>query len=208
LIITKLSQEVIKYATEYCLGKIKDEDIKDPMFANLMFAYLDDANSSTLREAITANMCGYTWLSEKLGADAIDDETKELKEIKPKRHTKGRFRGAGNFSDLTPERIAQYKKESYGIISSFFIGKKIGYVIEFKMSDIIDCLEKQVIKKCIVEKNKYARSVSFDYKDWIDSPHIKLHYIDLPLLRNANCMAKEFQYKLELKFNNDPGIFE
>jgi hypothetical protein len=195
--IVKLNQSSINLATDFCTGKIKE--FSDPVLANFILSYLDDSNSSTLREAVTANICKYKWLNEKLGYDAVDEVTQEYKEIKPKRYTKGRFDGSGNFSDLTPERILKFKEteKETGMISSFFIHGRLGYVIEFGLSDILDHIASQVHKKCIVEKNRYARSSRYTFKNWINSPKIKIHYIDLPLLKEKNCIHKEFIGLLE-----------
>jgi len=198
--IMKLNHDTINFATDYCTGKITYID--NPLLANIIDAYIDDANSSTLREAITANVCGYKWISEKLGFDAVDESTEEFKEIKPKRHSKGKFDGGGNFSDLTPKRIDQFKETESGMISSYFVDRRLGYVIEFSLFDIIDHIESQVYKKCVVDGNRYARSTGYNFRHWINSNKLKIHYLNLDLLKEKKCLNKEFEKLLEQKVND------
>lgn len=203
--IMKISQKNIEKITDYCTGKITN--LGDEDFTNLVLAYLDDSNSSTIREAVTANVCKYKWISEKLGWDAVDEATNEFKEIKPKRHSKDKkFNGGGNFSDLTPERIKKYQDSlqdsQYGMISSFFINGRLCYVAEFKLSDILPHLAEKVHKKCVKEGNRYARSVEYNYKHYIHSPNLKIHYIDFDLINEKKCFNEEFLEILEQKTND------
>jgi hypothetical protein len=184
---TDMNQHTIDHITDFVTGKTSV--LGDNNYTDLALAYLSDKNSSTLREAITANICGYEWITTKLGFDAVDTATGEFKEIKPKLWSKGRADGGGNFSDLTPKRIAAFKEQPSGMISSFFVNNKLAYVIEYKLSDIMQRLEEQVHLKCVVQQNQYARSCTFNFKHYMDSPHLKIHYIDMQLIDETQCLA-------------------
>ena len=97
-----LNQNNIKKITRYVIGEITE--LGDELYTNLALSYLNDKNSSTLREAITADVCGYEWISEKLGYDAIDTSNNKFKEIKPKSNWV-KYSGNGNFSDLNRKRL-------------------------------------------------------------------------------------------------------
>lgn len=204
--ITILSQDTINLVTKYCLGEI--EGFHDPILNNLILSYLDDSNSSTLREAVTSNICGYKWSSDKLGYDALNESTDRHVEIKPKRYSSGLFNGGGNFTDLTPERFSRIKKDNPAMICSFFVYGRLGYIFEFDFADIADAIWENVYTKCVVDRNQYARSSTFNYAHWINSPNLKKHYINLPLLTSKKCLNKKFFTQLDLKYGNHRSVFE
>src|SRR3989338_10578970 len=119
-----LAQIVTYYATrphkelsELLLSKSKDNLIS--ILTDLITAYINDKNSSTLREFIVVSIAGYEHNPEKLGYNgfrhisSISDKRLSC-EAKPKniwsegydnRKTKAKFSGQGGFNDYTTERL-------------------------------------------------------------------------------------------------------
>ena len=94
--------------------------------------YMEDVNSSSLREIITILVAGYDPIPGKLGRDAIDRLTGASKEAKPKSYTGTSTNGSGCFNDYTRERYNKDIQENLDIVHSLFIGDRLAYVIEFK----------------------------------------------------------------------------
>jgi hypothetical protein len=199
--MTILTQNTINYVTDFVTGKIKLDN--DTIKNNLILSYLSDKNSSTLREAITANICGYKWSSEKLGYDAFDESRQLPVEIKPKLKTKSGFNGNGNFSDLTPEKVNEMLQNNLIMVSSLFHNSQLIHVIEFPFLVIHPVIEKQVFEKCVINKQKQARSANFSSKDYHDSD-IKIHYLNAELSKINN---STFLHK-RLLYGNTSKLFE
>ncbi|EDP75475.1 hypothetical protein [Hydrogenivirga sp. 128-5-R1-1] len=86
------------------------------VFTDLLTLYMNDKNSSKLREMITAVISGYEFSTEKLGYNgykmAAPGGTKVFCEIKPKNTydcEKKKLNGGGTFNDYTPERFEKGK---------------------------------------------------------------------------------------------------
>ena len=174
------STKLLKLAVDRSLGKpTKDQG---EMFEELYSEYMSDANSSSLREQITAAVAGCKSIPGKLGRDAIDIDGNE-KEIKPKNYTGKRTNGGGCFNDYTRKR---YEKDLYvnlPIIASLFAEGMLIYVVEFKFESIANRLDEQIIRVCEREGNRYVRSCSWTYSNWIDNPDLVVHYINKDLLK-------------------------
>ena len=174
------STKLLKLAVDRSLGKpTKDQG---EMFEELYSEYMSDANSSSLREQITAAVAGCKSIPGKLGRDAIDIDGNE-KEVKPKNYTGKRTNGGGCFNDYTRKR---YEKDLYvnlPIISSLFAEGMLIYVVEFKFESIANRLDEQIVRVCEREGNRYVRSCSWTYSNWIDNPDLVVHYINKDLLQ-------------------------
>jgi hypothetical protein len=192
---TTLSKKTIEIGFDYCCNK--SVDLGNDFSKNLFLSILSDPNSSMMREAITVYASGYEWNSEKLGVDAINNKTKQPIEIKPKLHHKGQCNGGGNFSDYTYDRLYKDYKKNLAIVCSLFSNDKLMYVLEFPFSVLYETLKKQLDQKITVEGNRYCRSASFSWKNYMDSEDIKIHYIDLSLIKKYKCISKNFMKALE-----------
>jgi len=115
--------------SSYLLGKSKDTLIG--ILVDLLTMYINDKNSSTIREFITVTLAGYEHKQGKIGyngfrQDAIIPGRTIKCEAKPKnidteefeKFTKGerktspaKLNGGGNFTDYTPNRLEKDKKE-------------------------------------------------------------------------------------------------
>ena len=141
-----------------------------------------DANSSSLREQITAAVAGCKSIPGKLGRDAIDVNGHE-KEVKPKNFTGKRTNGGGCFNDYTRKRYEKDLCVNLPIISSLFAEGMLIYVVEFKFECIANRLDEQIVRVCEREGNRYVRSCSWTYSNWIDNPDLIVHYINKDLLK-------------------------
>ena len=174
------STKLLKLAVDRSLGKPTDD--QGELFEELYREYMADANSSSLREQITAAVAGCKSLPGKLGRDAIDINGRE-KEIKPKNFTGKRTNGGGCFNDYTRKRYEKDLCVNLPIISSLFAEGMLIYVVEFKFESIANRLDEQIIRVCESEGNRYVRSCSWTYSNWIDNPDLIVHYINKDLLK-------------------------
>jgi len=174
------STKLLKLAVDRSLGKpTKDQG---ELFEELYVEYMNDSNSSTLREQITAAVAGCKSIPGKLGRDAIDINGVE-KEIKPKNYTTQRHNGGGCFNDYTRKRYEKDCNVNLPIIASLFAKGMLIYVVEFRFEAIANRLNEQIIRVCEGEGNRYVRSCSWTYANWIDNPDLVVHYINKDLLK-------------------------
>ena len=109
---------------------------------------MNDSNSSTLREHITAEIAGCDPLPGKLVRDCIDREPKEEKEVKPKIYTNKATNGGGCFNDYTRLRYLKDIAVDLPIIQSLFVYGQLQYVVEYKFKTIAPVLDKQITQEC------------------------------------------------------------
>ncbi len=175
------STKLLKLAVDRSLGKPTED--QGELFEELYREYMADANSSSLREQITAAVAGCKSLPGKLGRDAIDINGKQ-KEVKPKNwNGKKRTDGSGCFNDYTRKRYEKDLCVNLPIISSLFAEGMLIYVVEFRFEAIAQRLNDQIIRICEEQGNRYVRSCSWTYSNWIDNPDLVVHYINKDLLK-------------------------
>ncbi|MFC1874608.1 hypothetical protein ACFLY3_00400 [Chloroflexota bacterium] len=180
-----------KELNDYLIGKSKDNIIG--MLVDLITMYINDKNSSTIREFITVTLAGYNHKEGKIGynvfkQDAFVHGKTLMCEAKPKNCDTNsdniyKLRGAGNFSDYTFSRLERDSKEDcLNMLVSGFIDGKLIYILEFpfKYENFISILRKQLLKRFPGGKdipNEYLRSAEFHYKHFIDCPELKIIYL-------------------------------
>ena len=174
------STKLLKLAVDRSLGKPTED--QGELFEELYREYMADSNSSSLREQITAAVAGCKSIPGKLGRDAIDVNGHE-KEVKPKNYTGKRTNGSGCFNDYTRKRWEKDCNVNLPIIASLFAKGVLIYVVEFKFECIANRLDEQIIRVCEREGNRYVRSCSWTYSNWIDNPDLIVHYINKDLLK-------------------------
>lgn len=152
------------------LNYIKNEPLSDdnPLLYEIIDIYLNDKNSSTLRQYITAVMCEYENSFKKLGYDAIDKYGFH-KEIKPVNISSNkiskRYGMKIGFSDYTLDRFENDVKNNVNILHSLFVDGKLIYIIEFPIKDFENKLKYHVDKEIIQNKQRYIRKAEFSFKD-------------------------------------------
>ncbi len=190
--------------SNYLIGKSKDTLIG--ILVDLLTMYINDKNSSTIREFITVTLAGYTHKEGKIGYNGFKQDVFIPGEIikceaKPKnintedfekykrgeRNTKpAKLNGGGNFTDYTPARLERDKKEkNLNMLVSGFIDGRLIYILEFPFNspDFIKNLENKIkrwqekLKGSKTVKGQFLRSVDFDYRDYIHDPNLKIVYV-------------------------------
>lgn len=190
--------------SSYLIGKSKDTLIG--MLVDLLTMYINDKNSSTIREFITVSLAGYTHKKGKIGYNGFKQDIfipgKTIKcEAKPKnldtsefekyergeRKTKpSKLNGGGNFTDYTSTRLGRDKKEKdLNVLVSGFIDGRLIYIIEFPFNspDFIKNLEDKIktwkgkMKGSKTTKGQFLRSADFNYKNFINSSDLKIIYL-------------------------------
>lgn len=134
-----------KDLNDYLLGKSKDTLIA--IINDLLTMYVNDKNSSTIREFITVTLAGYQHQPEKIGYNGFKQITpgKTIQcEVKPKNvishefekyKTKARknrpavLNGGGNFTDYTTQRLEKDFNSNLNMLVSGFVDGKLIYVI-------------------------------------------------------------------------------
>jgi hypothetical protein len=187
-----LSESAVNIAVDYATGNSSQIDSLTEQY--LLYA-LNDLNSSSLRQLITAKVCKCNPSSIKHGPDCHDPLENRQKEIKPKLYTdtKKRANGSGNFSDYTRQRWINDSNNNIGVIVSLFYSNKIVYAIEFAFDAIKNKLDEQITKKCELANQDYVRTAMFSYADWIGHPSVKVHYINSRMVAdNKEIFVKKF----------------
>ncbi len=183
----------------FLLDKSKDNLIS--MFNDLLTTYINDKNSSTIREFITTTISGYTHHETKIGYNgyrqtSISTEICEYCEVKPKnidrldleKYKKGerksiqKLNAGGNFTDYTWERFDKDLQSNLNMLISGFIDGKLIYIFEFllKNEDFTNKLKLQLEKAFPNRERKsgtFLRTASFDFKDFIFSNNFKINFI-------------------------------
>lgn len=205
-----LAQIVIYYATkphkelgELLLNKSKDNLISS--LTDLLTVYINDKNSSSLREFITVVISGYRHNPKKLGYNGFKQNSiiggKPIAcEAKPKniqtdgyeqRKTKPKLNGEGGFNDYTIERLKKDTKENLNILPSEFIDGELQYILEFPFSIIYKQLKKQLPQKRII--GTYKRMASFNFSHYRDYSKIKIVYLNKQAVeKNRKYFNKNF----------------
>lgn len=180
----------------------KDHNI-DEKCLRWIKSLLNDLNSSTLREIITLHVCGYERIDTKKGYDGFDSKTKKFKECKPKLFTTNKTDGSGTFTDLNPTRLEKYKQEDPDVIVSLFANNRLVFIFEIPFHVIHSKCEIAVQRECSERKQKHARSVTFNYNDYIDSKELSIRYLDYAFLCQVDCINKNFKLKLDDVLNGE-----
>ncbi len=177
--------------SNYLIGKSKDTLIS--ILVDLLTMYINDKNSSTIREFITVTLAGYEHREGKIGYNGFKQDAFISKcEAKPRniitREFKGseKLNGGGNFSDYTFKRLEKdLEEEGLNMLVSGFVDGKLIYILEFpfKCEDFVNHLKTQLehwqnkLKGSTTTVGQFLRSASFDYRHYINCPDLKAIYI-------------------------------
>jgi hypothetical protein len=204
IVIKKYSIGNHQELNSYLIGKSKDTLIS--IFVDLLTMYINDKNSSTIREFITVTMAGYEHSTSKIGYNGFRQDSfkpgRTFKcEAKPKnvnteefeKYKRGerktlpsKLNGGGNFTDYTPARLEKdLKEKDLNILVSGFIDGRLIYIIEFPFNspDFVKNLEnklnkwKNKLRGSNSLKGQFLRSADFDYKDFINCKDLKIVYL-------------------------------
>jgi len=224
-----LEHLLVLYATKsreevrFALADLSRESLEATLI-DLLTLYLNDANSSTVREWITLHIAGYQPIEGKLGyngyrmtAPASETERKQFCEVKPvNTHHRAdgtlsrRLNGGGSFSDYTPERLEKdLGKSDLQMLVSGFVDGHLVYILEFPFS----CLERRL--RALLKKrfpsgqrkaNEYLRGASFTFRDYKECDKVRLLHLTEPIAHWEDALTREFRnYLVELKNKESPN---
>lgn len=192
--------EVIKvYATKphtelsaLLLQKSKDQLIA--LFNDLLTGYINDKNSSSIREIIVTSIAGYTHNTTKIGYNGYKQATiigaKPIScEVKPKnvstednkeKKLKRKHDGGGNFTDYTHKRLARDLRERPNMLVAGFVDGELIFILEFpfKCKSFVEHLKQQLDRHFPNgdELGRFLRSAVFSFEDYRNCKSLKLVY--------------------------------
>lgn len=192
---------------------VKDEifglskDCLESSLLDLLTMYMNDRNSSTLRETITVTLAGFTLHEEKLGYNgyrqSVPNKPQEFCEAKPvnvrfdeKTQKYNRvLNGGGNFSDYTPERLRKDLGLNPRMLVSGFAEGKLLYLLSFSFSCLEEKLNSLLLKQFpngTRSPNSYLRSAGFSYTDYKDCCGLDIVFISEELAKYSKAINKGF----------------
>lgn len=157
------------------------------MLIDLTTQYINDKNSSTLREFLVVTLSGFEPLPEKIGYNGyrhlgIGSE-KEFCEVKPKNiisdKKSKKLDGGGNFTDYSWKKLERHKTENPTMLIGGFIDGRLIYILSFKFNSqtFINRIQHQLQRHFPNgdETGKYLRSASFTLNAYADAPDLKVN---------------------------------
>lgn len=180
--------------TELLLDKSKDQLIA--LFNDLLTTYINDRNSSTIREFITVSLAGYSHQDTKIGYNGFKQSTviggKTIAaEAKPqnintednkKRKSPRKLNGGGNFTDYTQKRLKKDLKANLNVLVSGFIDGELIYILEFPFNcrEFVANLRGQLKKRFPKAKKagEFLRSAGFTFEHYKSCRILKVIYIN------------------------------
>lgn len=196
--------------TNFSIGKISKEEIiqeYDEKFFELLMRYLNDKNSSTLRQIITCEVIGIKSNENKLGYDG--DGTND--EVKPKNvnsnFKKGKkvlLNGNGNYSDITHSRHEKYINDNVSIHISGFVDGNLLYIIKVPYRSISDLFRNKLDIHLPNgdEPSRYVRSVGFTFSDYKNREGVELEFIRDDIENYIQFISKNFYIYLNTLCND------
>lgn len=196
------------------------------LFVDLLTMYINDKNSSTIREFLTVSIAGYEHNTKKIGFNGYRHSTTGTPincEAKPKnlctqdfydynagiRTTKpSKLNGTGNFTDYTWSRLKRDKLSNLNMLVSGFIDGKLIYILEFPFNteSFVKNLEAQLERRFPNgdESGQFLRSANFSFKNFCSTTSLKLVYTLKPNeLKNYSNYLNNELYKYLMSVNND-----
>jgi hypothetical protein len=176
-----MNQELLSVVVLYSKGELSKETIIEThgeMFMSLLELYINDSNSSTLREVITCDIVGIENTGKKKGYDS--KLTKE--EIKPRNVQRGGKKTLdawGNYSDLTHRRHNKYINDDVTIHISGFVDGFLMYVLKLKYVDLTQYFQNMLDRDLPNgdQKNKYVRTAYFTFNNIKDMPSLEIEFL-------------------------------
>lgn len=183
-IITCYATKPHKQLSDLLISKSKDNLIS--CLNDLLTTYMNDNNSSSLREFITVSVAGYEHNPAKLGYNGFKHSS-EIGgepincEAKPKnirsegyedRKTKPKLNAEGSFNDYTEKRLEKDTQANLNVLSSGFVDGELLYILEFPFSVIHDRMQENLKRKV----GPYLRTSEFNFSHIKDSNNLRIVY--------------------------------
>jgi len=202
----ELAEVTKRYATtshqelnEYLLNKSKNTLLA--LFTDLITIYMNDKNSSLLREFVTVTIAGYTHIMSKIGYNGykqssivegkttnceakpknVDTEDHERFERGERKNRPNKLNGGGNFTDYTFKRLEKDLHEKPNMLVSGFVDGILIYIFEFPFTHgpFVNRLRNQLNKRFPEGDltSQFLRGANFYYKDYWGCDDLKIVYI-------------------------------
>lgn len=204
-----------KALSNLLLDKSKDQLIS--LLNSLITIYINDRNSSLLREYITVSLAGYQPTQTKIGYNGFKHSTEiggrliacEAKpqnlntEDNKKRKSPRKLNGGGNFTDYTHARLLKDKKAKPNMIISGFVDGELIYVLEFpfRCASFVKKLKEQLNKRFPKgdKVGEFLRSANFTFEHYKNCKNLKIIFLDKEKLeKHKKYLTKNF-YKFLIK---------
>lgn len=198
------TKEHINFSNEI-INKSKENIIS--LFTDLLTMYINDLNSSTLREIITVEIAGFEHMKDKIGYNGYRQLSASGKtqycEIKPTNsYTKingslsKKFSGQGNFTDFSWKKLERITSDEIKMVLSGFINGKLLYVLSFDFNEpsFLNKLSTQLQSK-FPKGDKtgfWLRSATFNYLDYKDANSLKIIYLEKNIIKYDYAFSKSF----------------
>lgn len=159
-----MSYTIEELAVKYAKGTLDPSECTKTELA-LLIMYMNDKNSSTLRQMVMCNIAGVQSNPNKLGFDGLDT----VQEMKPKNISSdggNKLTMGGNYSDMTIPRHNKFLEDNAVIHVGGFIDGKLIFQIEVSYSSLAEHFMAQLNKYFPNghEVSKYLRSMTFSQK--------------------------------------------
>lgn len=176
-------------------------------FLDLLTMYLNDKNSSTLREIVTVTISGFSLHEGKLGYNGYrhlaPDKPEEYCEAKPvnvrfiesENKYNRKLNGGGNISDYTPERLHKDINLNPRMLVSGFVDGKLIYILSFPFSCLKEKLYSQLEKQFPNGERPtgtYLRSANFNFNDYKNCSSLIKVYISDDIRSYKKAMTSTF----------------
>ncbi|PIU15749.1 hypothetical protein COT20_01360 [bacterium (Candidatus Gribaldobacteria) CG08_land_8_20_14_0_20_39_15] len=187
------------------------------VFTDILTMYINDKNSSTIRECLTVTIAGYKHSEKKIGFNGFKQNSivggKPIAcEAKPKnfntedllayeegiKKTKpAKLNGGGNFTDYTFARLKKDKKENPHILASGFVDGELIYVLEFPFNcpSFVKRLKIQIKKRFPNgdKSGEFLRSANFTFEHYKNYKELKVIYLEKEKLeKNKKYLTKKY----------------
>jgi len=199
-----LSTLELDFAHNYFFGDKSLFNAESDLCRKLFVSYVQDKNSSTIREEVTLKFLNIPKLPAKHGADGYDEFRNVYVEVKPcyahinpKTKRQGRLGGGGTFNDLTEKKIKEL--ETWHVVCSGFAEDKCLFVIRFPASQITPHLKAR-LQKNIENKRGRVGTVGFGYKHFETCNELEVLHFDKE--NGDRLMNKKFYKLLSEKMND------
>lgn len=192
-----MKKEHLNLITEYSKGSISKDSLRvqnGENYVELLDSYLNDLNSSRLRQDITCNVIGLSSNEDKLGYDGngTNDEVKPSN-ISTKGKKKSRLGCKGSYSDLTHKRHKKYIEDDAIIHISGFIDGFLMFIFRLPYRDLQNHFQLSLDK--ILPNgdipNRYLRSASFGFKQIKSCPNLQLEFSRHDIENYASLINKD-----------------
>ena len=185
------------------------------MLLDLLTAYYNDLNSSTLRETVVVRLAGYIPQPEKLGYngyfhDAVTSQ-KTFCEVKPKNIRSNsakdkKLNGGGSFNDYTWDKFERHQKENPKMLVAGFIDARLIYIFKFDFNEeeFVERLREQLIRRLPDGDvtGSWLRSAGFSFRNFKNAKTLKT-YCPVPVQELAQLRGRIT--RPVLKYLSDPS---